>query len=197
MEKESARREESLNVRKISKTIYNELVKLLHPDLEQDETRKAEKTEAMKKVNEAWQNNDFFGLLTLQSAYLQKHGDHIAQLPDKQFNYYISVLKDQKTELEQELGMLERAPGISGYIYRKLVGASEYITNILRERAVSEEKNDLVDRQHNLLLSLSPETFKPSLKKYKIQEQDFSFLDMISVITAMENATQRKSKNDW
>lgn len=191
--KQAAQEAQALNVQKVSKTIYNDLVKLLHPDLEQDEALKMEKTEAMKKVNLAWQNNDFFGLLGLQSEYLSKHGDDIARLPDQQFKYYITVLKTQKAELEAQLGTYEMIPGMAGYVYRHLTSPNAYTMRALRAQAIREEKETLKDQQHNLKLTQSPETLKSALKGYRITASEEAF-DPIELLYMMESMAKKGKK---
>lgn len=186
--KEAAQQAENLNIQKISKSIYNDLVKLLHPDREQDEVLKHEKTEAMKKVNEAWQNNDFFALLTLQSEYLHKHGDHIATLPDEQFKFYIAVLKKQKSELQEQLEIFDYMPGVEGFVYHNLVASDERSMKSLRKQTVEAEKNELKARLHNLGLSKSPESLKAAIKQYKIeQKEDFDMMELLSMMSGMSS----------
>ncbi len=186
---EAAAQAKEMNVQKVSKNIYNDLVKLLHPDLEKDEALRAEKTEAMKEVNLAWQNNDFFGLLRLQSEYLSKHGDDIARLPDQQFNYYLAVLKKQKAELEEQLNVYEMVPGFPGYVYQHLTDPDEFRMSALRAQAVREEKQALKDLQHNLQLTQSPETLKPALKRYRITDPEDSFdpIELLRMMDALAN----------
>lgn len=192
--KQAAQEAQALNVQKVSKSIYNDLVKLLHPDLEQDEALKMEKTEAMKKVNLAWQNNDFFGLLSLQSEYLSKHGDDIARLPDQQFKYYITVLKTQKAELEEQLGTYEMIPGIPGYVYRHLTSPNAYTMRAMRAQAVREEKETIKDQQHNLKLTQSPETLKSALKGYRITQPEDAFnpLELLQMMEMMANNGKKR-----
>jgi ribosomal protein S15P/S13E len=87
---------------KDARSIYTSLAKALHPDLEQDETERLRKTEMMKRVTEAYNANDFFGLLKLQLEYNLAHPEHLGGLAEAQLARYISLLKKQKAELEKQ-----------------------------------------------------------------------------------------------
>ncbi len=82
------------------KFLYHKLVKLLHPDREQDEARKQEKTHLLKKVSEAYQNSDVHTLLSFVADYLglgEIEGRIGLYL--KELNKKIKRLKDEKLEL--------------------------------------------------------------------------------------------------
>jgi hypothetical protein len=194
--KMEAAHQEVQNLQKASKTIYNDLVKLLHPDLERDETAKIEKTEAIKKVNEAYQNNDFFALLTLQSEYLARHGDSIAQLPDQQFNYYIKILKDQKTELEAQLDMMEMMPGFESWVYNNLCDPNPLHEEAMRKRAVKEEKDQQKQYRQNIEIARSPEQMKAELRRFRIPQnnQGLDLFDMLQMLGDVESFSPGRKK---
>jgi hypothetical protein len=86
---------------KLSKSIrsvYTSLVKFLHPDKELDETKKIEKTEAIKEVTAAYESKDMLALLVLQSKYgvMEEH------LDESILKTYNSVLKKQIADLEYQ-----------------------------------------------------------------------------------------------
>ncbi|GEM_PF-5283060 len=95
---------------KDARGIYTSLAKALHPDLERDEEEQIRKTEMMKRVTEAYTNNDFFGLLKLQLEYNLAHPEHLNGLAEAQLNRYISLLKKQKQEIEKQKEEMRRGP---------------------------------------------------------------------------------------
>jgi len=101
--KEAQAKAELNNISKASRRVYTALAKQLHPDKEQDETLRAWKDEAMKKVTQAYHNDDFFELLRLQMEFMQEQGQALDQLPEDQLQYYVQLLTDQVNELKQEL----------------------------------------------------------------------------------------------
>lgn len=102
-------REEAQKLSKTSRAIYTSLVKALHPDGELDENEKLRKTELMKKVTEAYQNNDFFALLKLQIEYTQGN-TNIENLQDDQLKYYNKVLTNQVRDLQEDVFMFAYPP---------------------------------------------------------------------------------------
>jgi hypothetical protein len=80
-------------------TIYKSLAKLVHPDLERDETERLKKEEFMKRVNQAYNNNDLFTLLALEQEWLADKADRINELTKTQIKLYIEVLNEQLQEI--------------------------------------------------------------------------------------------------
>ncbi|MCX2741274.1 J domain-containing protein [Pontibacter anaerobius] len=101
--KEAQAKAELSNISKASRRVYTELAKLLHPDRELDETKRAWKEEAMKRVTQAYHHDDFFELLRLQLEFMQEQGQALDQLPEEQLQYYVKILTDQVEELKGEL----------------------------------------------------------------------------------------------
>ncbi|MHC2992525.1 hypothetical protein OB13_13370, partial [Pontibacter sp. HJ8] len=114
-EKEAKAKAELNNISKASRRVYTDLAKQLHPDKEQDETKRAWKDEAMKKVTQAYHHDDFFELLRLQMEFLQEQGQALDKLPDEQLQYYVQLLTDQVNELKQELDAFTFGPDTDFY----------------------------------------------------------------------------------
>ncbi len=85
-------------------SIYKQLAKIFHPDLEQDEDLKLQKEELMKKLTIAYEKNDLHTLLSLELAWVQKEETNPGKLTDDKLGIYNEVLKEQVYELEQEIG---------------------------------------------------------------------------------------------
>ncbi len=83
-------------------SIYRQLAKLFHPDLEQNAALKAEKEMLMKELTVAFENRDLHTLLTLELKWIHKENDHLADIADEKINVYLQILKEQAAELEQE-----------------------------------------------------------------------------------------------
>ncbi|MBX0333938.1 J domain-containing protein [Pontibacter sp. HSC-14F20] len=114
-EKEAKAKAELSNISKASRRVYTGLAKQLHPDKERDETKRAWKEEAMKRVTQAYHHDDFFELLRLQMEFLQEQGQALDKLPDEQLAYYIKILNDQLSELQAELNGFISGPNASFY----------------------------------------------------------------------------------
>ena len=90
------------NLKKSLRQLYTGLVKKLHPDSEQDEKLKLEKTEAMKIVTEAYEKNDLPKLLSLQLQYGILGEDKLETLAKDELAVYVKILKKQYNELREE-----------------------------------------------------------------------------------------------
>jgi hypothetical protein len=90
--------------------IYKQLVKVLHPDLEQDEAKKPIKEELMKQLSVAYKNNDLHGLLMLELAWIQREENNISQQTDDKLKIYNQLLTEQVHELNYQVINLVRDP---------------------------------------------------------------------------------------
>ncbi|MBC5774265.1 J domain-containing protein [Pontibacter sp. KCTC 32443] len=114
-EKEAKAKADLSNISKASRRVYTELAKQLHPDKEQDETKRAWKEEAMKRVTQAYHHDDFFELLRLQMEFMQEQGQALDTLQDEQLQYYVKILNDQLDELKGEFHALVTGPDAGFY----------------------------------------------------------------------------------
>ncbi|TCM62809.1 hypothetical protein EC844_12354 [Acinetobacter calcoaceticus] len=100
-EKKQQQREQAKKTANQSlKTIYLKIAAMIHPDREQDELKKIEKTELLQQVNAAYAANDLLTLLALQVELGQQHN---APLADQQLKAYNIVLEEQLEKLSLEL----------------------------------------------------------------------------------------------
>lgn len=113
--KEAQAKAELSNISKASRRVYTELAKQLHPDKEQDETKRAWKEEAMKRVTHAYHHDDFFELLRLQMEFMQEQGQPLDKLADEQLEYYVQILTDQLDAVKAELQEFLNGPNAGFY----------------------------------------------------------------------------------
>ncbi|MDX2306349.1 MAG: hypothetical protein NW226_26305 [Microscillaceae bacterium] len=136
LEKEKIQEEETKNINKSARTIYTELAKELHPDLESDEFERDRKTELMKEVTNAYNKNDLYTLLRLQLEYLGNKITKVGSLVDEKLRYYNKLLKDQIQELQlQKITQIQKYPELSRF---NISGNKNQINYRFRK-----EKNDL------------------------------------------------------
>ncbi|ALJ00003.1 hypothetical protein [Rufibacter tibetensis] len=100
--KEAKAKTQLQSISKASRRLYTTLAKLLHPDRERDATARLWKEEAMKKVTIAYHQDDFFELFRLQLEFMQEQEHVLKQVPEDQLTYYVQLLQEQITELEDE-----------------------------------------------------------------------------------------------
>lgn len=91
-------------------TIYKQLAKEIHPDLEQDPKIRKEKEEVMKRLTTAYESNDLTTLLMLQSEWLDSEQVAEGKIDNETIKIYNSVLKDQIDVLQFDIDMLIMHP---------------------------------------------------------------------------------------
>ena len=91
-------------------TIYKQLAKLFHPDLEQDEERKVEKGILMKELIAAYEAKNLHALLTLELKWIHKETDHLESLTEEKLKIYLEILREQASSLEYQKIMVAQQP---------------------------------------------------------------------------------------
>ena len=91
-------------------SIYKQLAKAFHPDLETDELMKLEKEDKMKQLTVAYEKNDLHTLLKLEMEWIQKESNDPGKLSNDQLSIYNEALKEQVMELEMQIDMMEEHP---------------------------------------------------------------------------------------
>ncbi len=164
---EKAKTEEK-KLSKVIQSIYHNLAKLLHPDLETDDEKRAEKSEAIQRVNAAYEANDLFTLLQFQSTYLHTHSDQIAHLPETQLASFIKLLKNQLTTLDQERYALITK---DHWVFENLVG-DRGKGAFMRKRMLREEKDFYQTFQHNLSQMQSVDAVRGSIAHLRLERDE-------------------------
>ena len=85
------------------KTVYLKIAAMIHPDREQDESKKAEKTELFQQASLAYEQQDLFYLLKLQLQLEQNKGVGAKELSAEQLKFYKLALDAQSQQLESQI----------------------------------------------------------------------------------------------
>ena len=85
------------------KTVYLKIASIIHPDREQDEQLKVEKTEILQQANQAYEQQDLFYLLKLQIQVDQNRGVAQKGLSNEQVKFYKLALDAQKQQLDAQI----------------------------------------------------------------------------------------------
>lgn len=85
------------------KTVYLKIAAMIHPDREQDETKKQEKTELFQQASQAYEKQDLFYLLKLQLQLEQNKGIGTKELSAEQLRFYKLALDAQSQQLESQI----------------------------------------------------------------------------------------------
>ena len=171
IEKEEKMKEEANNISKAARSIYTDLVKAFHPDRERDETERDRKTEIMKKVTQAYEDDDLFELLRLK---IELQGADIESLTmaDEQLKYYNKILKEQVRELEESLWQLrmQGSGPMGGEDLLSRFGGDEKTMKTRITRQVNKLKNNIKMVEQDIIALGVKENMRRFLKDYQIQE---------------------------
>lgn len=85
------------------KTVYLKIAAMIHPDREQDEIKKQEKTELFQQASQAYEKQDLFYLLKLQLQLEQNKGLGAKELSAEQLRFYKLALDAQSQQLESQI----------------------------------------------------------------------------------------------
>ena len=146
---------EELKLKNI-RSIYISLVKVLHPDTEQDEALKVQKNELMKKVTTAYENKDISTLLRLEAEWISQTNSRLDSVTDATLKLYNETLYQRLQELEYKKFMLHRNP-----IYENiqhLVHLNEKRISSEIDKVVTESRYELEEMYESIELVDESET---------------------------------------
>jgi hypothetical protein len=107
-ERKQQEREEAKN--RDFKSLYKQLAKALHPDLETDPDMKLHKETWMKRLTTAYKNGDLRDMLQIEMEWLGEEATNLASASDDKLRVYSSVLKEQIEELKFKTDVLVDLP---------------------------------------------------------------------------------------
>ena len=143
IEREEKKRIEEKDISKSVRDIYTSLVKAFHPDLEQDEKERDRKTEIMKLITAAKEQNDLVALLRLQLEYEQIDQSKINQFADEQVKHFNKILKEQTIALEDEFFYVT-GNGQPGHPYKRF-GSLELKVVDLKIKMAKNNLKDMIE----------------------------------------------------
>jgi hypothetical protein len=98
---EIAQEQEEIELQALRRSIYLELVKLYHPDRFTDEAEKIEKGEVMKRITEAYENEDLLELFRLQiENQSAMSAENVSKMADERLRVINKSLKEKVSELK-------------------------------------------------------------------------------------------------
>lgn len=167
---ESKREAAEKAVNKTAKQIYLDLIRHFHPDKEQDEQKRLEKTEIMKQITVAYDADDHLKLLELQMTLLTERDNVFANFDESQLKYLNDVLKKQVQELEMELEM--SSPEMNGNMYAMLYHPMPFMMQQQIERHIRSQKKQEKMVQSTVELIQTAKGLKEYVKGYHLAEED-------------------------
>ncbi|QJX49030.1 hypothetical protein HMJ29_19810 [Hymenobacter taeanensis] len=128
---EKAARDEQQSLLSNTKTLYRQLARTHHPDLERDPAAQQQKTQLMQRITEAYEANDLYTLLQLLSESAPT-----SATDDTVLARYTQALHQQQTELKQQLNALKYGDnGFSGSTGKKREQEIRHLKRHLRAEA--------------------------------------------------------------
>lgn len=110
MEREERQRQAEERRKKTVATIYKQLARVLHPDLEPDAALRRQKEVLMQELTAAYRNNDMLTILRLEMEWIEREEGDIERLSDEKLTIYNQTLNEQVQNLERELCELPYHP---------------------------------------------------------------------------------------
>jgi len=172
MEKEERQRQAEDLRKKTVATIYKQLARVLHPDLELDAARRGQKEVLMQELTVAYRNNDMHTLLRLEMEWIQREEGDIERLTDEKLAIYNQTLKEQVQNLERELHDLPYHPR-----YQPIAvpdgpfGATIRTNGPAEARALDEVNASMEASIHDLQSKDGLETLKAIIGSYREEQR--------------------------
>lgn len=110
IEKERKRLEIEAAKNRDLKSLFKQLAKAFHPDLEPDPLLKEHKKVWMQRLNTAYAANDLREMLQLEMEWLGEEATNLATAGDEKLKVYCMVLKEQITDLKRHTHDLPDEP---------------------------------------------------------------------------------------
>ncbi|HTN35439.1 MAG TPA: hypothetical protein VL053_00105 [Arachidicoccus sp.] len=160
--------------------VYKQLAKLFHPDLETDESKKAEKVSLMQELTAAYRNRDMHTLLRLELKWIQKADNQLLELAEERLEVYNDILQEQVRDLKKQIDALKFHPQygaldqfesygvrVSMKVLKEKLGYEQSIGQSMQESISALKSNDL----HSII------EIKSIIATQSRMEEEFSLLD--------------------
>ncbi|MGJ0483029.1 MAG: J domain-containing protein [Methylomicrobium sp.] len=170
LEKEAQKQQESQNISQSIREVYRKLAAALHPDRERDELERERKTRLMQRVNAAYEKKNLLQLLELQLEVEQIDQEHLNNIAEDRLKYFIKILKEQLSELEQEIAGYEQEFNVrmKRPFYTRL---SPKTMMMSLEMDIRSLRRDIGNLKDDIKLFQNPSSLKAFLKSYKISKK--------------------------
>jgi hypothetical protein len=150
-EKERKRLEQEDAKNRDLKSLFKQLAKALHPDLEPDPLLKEHKKVWMQRLNTAYAAHDLREMLQLEMEWLGEEASNLATAGDEKLKVYCMVLKEQITDLKAKTHALKNEPQYSPL--RRFI--DPFYGTLASPVTIKRELHEEVLRHRDMLVSLS------------------------------------------
>lgn len=157
--------EEELKLKSL-RAVYINLAKALHPDTETNAEQKIFKEELMKKVSLAYEQKDFFTLLSLEIEWIHNTQNQLGSMPDEKLTMYINVLKDQERQLKSERDMMLLNPAYEPMHNLLFLTEKQAFSTIKKETKEMKTKKHMFEVQIKEVMRLPFSSTYSFVKEY-------------------------------
>lgn len=160
-------------------TIYRQLAKLFHPDLEQDPERKLEKEVLMKSLIAAYEAKNLHALLSLELKWIHKESDHLESLTEEKLAVYLQILREQASSLERDKFAILNQPQYAVLRNIDVYDIQKAPVNTINNLVLSAKNSIKLFKKdiENLQGARSLNYVKELIKSFKKMEEDDRFFD--------------------
>ena len=125
------------------KTLYKQLAKVLHPDLETNPDLRANKEEWMKRLTSAHAAGDLRELLRIEMEWLGEEASNLAAAGDEKLKVYSLILKEQIDDVKSRTFTLKDEPQYSS-LRRIMDDFSRHIprTDLLKQSLAAKVRDN-------------------------------------------------------
>lgn len=138
------------------KSLYKQLAKALHPDLEQDPTAKAHREDWMKRLTSAYSSGNLHEMLLIEMEWLGEEAVNLAHAAEEKLKVYCHVLKEQVAEMRRNNRHIPYEPQyhrlqeisrtLSGFTIGSNIGSKANI-NFIKSRTESMAQQNIILQQ--------------------------------------------------
>lgn len=139
------------------KSLYKQLAKALHPDLETDVTLKLHKEVWMKRLTSAYAEGNLHELLAIEMEWLGEEAGNLASAGDEKLKVYCAVLKEQIADLKLRTNCLLREPQYGPL--RRFV--HPFLEDVPKPSEIKFDLKNNLQRQTKILKGLKDENSNP------------------------------------
>lgn len=166
--KEAQQQAEEQQISLSIREVYRKLASALHPDRETDTRERERKTALMQRVNEAYEKRNLLQLLKLQLELEHIDQNTVNNISEDRLKHYNKILKEQLTELEQEIFHVE-----DGFVMQFGIDPFKKVSprTIMRHLAgeIAEIQHTICDIEKDMLEFEDIKKLKAWLKKMRRQ----------------------------
>lgn len=151
LEKERLERELNEAKTRDIKSLYKQLAKALHPDLEPDPTLRAHKETWMKRLTAAYSGGDLRDMLEIEMEWLGEESGNLAHASDSKLRAYCMVLKEQIATFGRRIAELSFEPQyrpLSRFLHR-------YSGRLENPDAIKRDMQRVLRARRGLVLELA------------------------------------------